>query len=185
MTLTDPSSLKAAADAIRSRRVSSVEMTAAAISRAKASHERLNAFIDIEEEPALAAAKAADAALASGQSTGPLHGVPLAHKDMYDRAGFVTGCGSKIRAGHVATSTSTVMARLEAADLGVRRDVVAVDRDVVAALDDLRERAALLRHTRDLVDAGDGGQRRLHHDGQVGHLRRPASSGRTRGRRCR
>lgn len=115
MTLTDPSSLKAAADAIRSRRVSSVEMTAAAISRAKASHERLNAFIDIEEEPALAAAKAADAALASGQSTGPLHGVPLAHKDMYDRAGFVTGCGSKIRAGHVATSTSTVMARLEAA----------------------------------------------------------------------
>ncbi|UHS58431.1 amidase [Agrobacterium vaccinii] len=115
MSLDNPISLKQAADAIRTGKISSVEMTQAALTRAKSSHERLNAFIEIEEGPALEAAKAADAMLASGQTIGPLHGVPLAHKDMYDRAGFITGCGSKIRAGHIAASTSTVMERLQSA----------------------------------------------------------------------
>jgi aspartyl-tRNA(Asn)/glutamyl-tRNA(Gln) amidotransferase subunit A len=115
MSEIDPQNLRDAARLISSGKVSSVEMTKAALTRAKASRERLNAFIEIEEEAALAAAEAADAMQASGQKLGPLHGVPLAHKDMYDRAGFVTGCGSKIRANHVATSTSTVMQRLEAA----------------------------------------------------------------------
>ncbi|NTF09015.1 amidase [Agrobacterium rubi] len=115
MSLDNPTSLKQAADAIRSGRISSLEMTQAALDRATASQTRLNAFIEIDHSPALEAAKAADAALVSGQKLGPLHGVPLAHKDMYDRAGFVTSCGSKIRAGHVATSTSTVMERLQGA----------------------------------------------------------------------
>ncbi len=115
MSLDNPTSLKQAAEAIRTGKISSVEMTQAALTRAKSTHERLNAFIDIEEGPALEAAKVADAMLASGQTTGPLHGVPLAHKDMYDRKGFVTGCGSKIRSGHIAASTSTVMERLQGA----------------------------------------------------------------------
>ncbi len=115
MSEADPQNLREAAELIRSGKVSSVEMTTAAIDRAKASRERLNAFIEIEEEEALAAARSADVAREAGNSLRPLHGVPLAHKDMYDRAGFITGCGSKIRANHVATSTSTVMQRLEAA----------------------------------------------------------------------
>lgn len=115
MSLDNPISLKQAADAIRTGRITSLEMTTAAIARAQSSHRRLNAFIEIEEEPALEAARAADMALSSGRPVGPLHGVPLAHKDMYDRAGFVTGCGSRIRKGHVATSTSTVMERLQEA----------------------------------------------------------------------
>jgi aspartyl-tRNA(Asn)/glutamyl-tRNA(Gln) amidotransferase subunit A len=115
MSLDNPAALKDAAAAIRAGRISSVEMTTAALARAHGSHERLNAFIDIEDEAAMTAAHSADAALASGIPVGPLHGVPLAHKDMYDRKGFVTSCGSKIRAGHVAAETSTVMARLEAA----------------------------------------------------------------------
>ena len=90
-------------------------MTLAALERSKASQDKLNAFIEIEEEAALAAAQTADELRATGHALGPLHGVPLAHKDMYDRAGFFTGCGSKIRAGHVASSTSTVMQRLGAA----------------------------------------------------------------------
>lgn len=115
MSLDNPGSLKEAAIAIRERRISALELTKAAIERAKSSHGTLNAFIELEEEAALHAARQADETLARGMATGALHGVPLAHKDMYDRKGFVTGCGSKIRASHVATETSTVMQRLEAA----------------------------------------------------------------------
>jgi aspartyl-tRNA(Asn)/glutamyl-tRNA(Gln) amidotransferase subunit A len=115
MSLDDPSSLAEAAAAVRERRISAVELTKAALERAKSSHERLNAFIEIEEEAAMQMAVRADEALARGDATGALHGVPLAHKDMYDRKGFVTGCGSKIRQSHVAAKSSTVMQRLETA----------------------------------------------------------------------
>ena len=64
-------------------------------------------------EAALAAADAADAALAKGNSHGALHGVPLAHKDMYYEAGKVVTCGSKIRRDFVATTTSTALQRLK------------------------------------------------------------------------
>ncbi len=110
-----PRSLADAAGLIRSGAATSVALTQAAIARARAEQPRINAFIAIEEEAALAAAEAADRWKAEGKPLGELHGVPLAHKDMYDRKGMVTGCGSKIRAGHVAGSTSTVMQRLEAA----------------------------------------------------------------------
>ena len=69
----------------------------------------------IEADEALAAAKAADDALARGQAKGPLHGVPLAHKDMYYSAGKPAGCGSKVREGWIAPATATAVARLEAA----------------------------------------------------------------------
>src|SRR5207253_1459038 len=57
-----------------------------------------------------------------GQQRGPLHGVPLAHKDMFYRAGKVSSGGSKILQDHVATTTATVLERLDAAgaiELGV------------------------------------------------------------------
>lgn len=115
MNLDNPESLAEAARAVRERRISSVELTTAALGRAASSRDRLNAFIEIEEEAALAAARRADDAIARNEPVGPLHGVPLAHKDMYDRKGFITGCGSEIRASHIATETSTVMQRLETA----------------------------------------------------------------------
>jgi aspartyl-tRNA(Asn)/glutamyl-tRNA(Gln) amidotransferase subunit A len=67
----------------------------------------------IEADAALAAADAADAALAKGGRRGALHGVPLAHKDMYYDAGRVVTCGSAIRRDFVATSTSTALQRLK------------------------------------------------------------------------
>src|SRR3954454_5713040 len=67
----------------------------------------------IEAEAALRAADAADAALAKGKSGGALHGVPLAHKDMYYDAGRVVTCGSRIRRDFVAASTSTALKRLK------------------------------------------------------------------------
>src|SRR3954462_5684903 len=61
------------------------------------------------------AARAADRALANGKIKGPLHGVPLAHKDMYYVTGKPAECGSKIRKGWVAPSTATALTRLHAA----------------------------------------------------------------------
>lgn len=108
-------SLTELADAIRAKRVSSVEATRAAIARAEALQPALNCFVALEAEAALAAAERADAALARGEEVGPLHGVPLAHKDMYYRVGCVSTCGSKIRRDFVPDVTSTALARLEQA----------------------------------------------------------------------
>jgi aspartyl-tRNA(Asn)/glutamyl-tRNA(Gln) amidotransferase subunit A len=110
-----------AASALAAGEISSRELTRACLDRATAWQGPVNAFIAIEADRALAAADRADAARARGENLGPLHGAPLAHKDMYDREGRVTSCGSKIRARHVATATATVLERLDAAgavDLG-------------------------------------------------------------------
>jgi aspartyl-tRNA(Asn)/glutamyl-tRNA(Gln) amidotransferase subunit A len=103
------------AEAIRCRRLSSREASEAALARAAAVQPVLNAFIAIDEAGALAAADAADEALARGEPVGPLHGVPLAHKDMFFRKGRVSGCGSAILAGVPADRTASALERLDAA----------------------------------------------------------------------
>jgi len=74
---------------------------------------RLNAFMAIDADEALEAADAADAALAKGGHRGALHGVPLAHKDMYYEAGKVVTCGSRNPARFRRTTTSTALRRLK------------------------------------------------------------------------
>ena len=108
MSSTDPALMPLAvvADAIAGKKLSSREVTQACLARISQWQPHLNAFIAIEAEAALAAASAADDALAKGRSRGVLHGVPLAHKDMYYDAGKVVTCGSKIRRDWVATSTA-------------------------------------------------------------------------------
>jgi aspartyl-tRNA(Asn)/glutamyl-tRNA(Gln) amidotransferase subunit A len=106
-------SLTEAAQAIAQKRLSSREATQSCLSRIAQWQPHLNAFMAIEAEAALAAADAADAALAKGSVRGALHGVPLAHKDMYYDAGKVVTCGSRIRRDFVATSTSTALQRLK------------------------------------------------------------------------
>jgi aspartyl-tRNA(Asn)/glutamyl-tRNA(Gln) amidotransferase subunit A len=112
---TDPAlmSLTAVASAIAQRQVSSREVTRACLHRVAEWQPRLNAFMTVEADEALKAAEAADAALARGQSNGALHGVPLAHKDMYYDAGRVVTCGSLIRRDFVARTTSTALERLK------------------------------------------------------------------------
>ena len=107
--------LKEVAAAIRRRKLSSVELTRSLLERIARWQPALNAFVRVEAEDALAAAKAADRALARRGAKGPLHGVPLAHKDMYYSAGKPAGCGSKVREGWIAPVTSTAIVRLEAA----------------------------------------------------------------------
>jgi aspartyl-tRNA(Asn)/glutamyl-tRNA(Gln) amidotransferase subunit A len=106
-------SLTEVAQAIAQKRLSSREATQSCLDRTAQWQPRLNAFMAIEADMALAAADAADAALAKGASHGALHGVPLAHKDMYYDAGKIVTCGSKIRRDFVATSTSTALQRLK------------------------------------------------------------------------
>src|SRR5437879_2831094 len=96
---TDPAlmSLTSVAKAIAQKRVSSREVTQSCLDRIAQWQPRLNAFMAIEAEQALAAADAADTAQAKDKVTGALHGVPLAHKDMYYDAGNAVPCGPRIR----------------------------------------------------------------------------------------
>src|SRR5258706_10092081 len=106
-------SLTSIARAIAEKRLSSREATQSCLDRIAQWQPRLNAFMAIETDEALAAADAADAALAKGNNNGALHGVPLAHKDMYYEAGKIVTCGSHIRRDFVATVTSTALQRLK------------------------------------------------------------------------
>jgi aspartyl-tRNA(Asn)/glutamyl-tRNA(Gln) amidotransferase subunit A len=106
-------SLTSVAQAIAQKRLSSREVTQSCLDRIAQWQPRLNAFMAIEAEAALAAADDADAALSKGNTRGALHGVPLAHKDMYYDAGKVVTCGSRIRRDFVATVTSTALQRLK------------------------------------------------------------------------
>ena len=108
-------SLIEVADRIARRDVSAAEVTRNAIARIERLEPTLNAFISFEPEAALAKAERVDAAIGRGETVGPLAGVPLAHKDMYYRAGKVTTSGSKISKGFVADHNSTALARLQAA----------------------------------------------------------------------
>jgi aspartyl-tRNA(Asn)/glutamyl-tRNA(Gln) amidotransferase subunit A len=104
------------AGALRRRTFSSTELTQWMLERIARWQPIINAFVRVDEDEALAAAKSADRARTRGKTNGALHGVPLAHKDMYYVKGKVSECGSKLRQGWIAPVTSTVLLRL--ADAG-------------------------------------------------------------------
>jgi aspartyl-tRNA(Asn)/glutamyl-tRNA(Gln) amidotransferase subunit A len=104
-----------AADSIRARKVSALEVTDAMLARIERQNPGLNAYIRVDAEGARSAARAADAALAAGRQPGPLHGVPLAHKDMFYRPGVVVTCGSGVRRDFRPDYLATVLSRLDAA----------------------------------------------------------------------
>jgi aspartyl-tRNA(Asn)/glutamyl-tRNA(Gln) amidotransferase subunit A len=108
-------SLTEVTQAISTRELSSVEITGACLDRFTDYGRALVCITRFDPDMALRDAAAADAEIANGTIRGPLHGVPLAHKDMFYREGHVSGCGSRIRANYVADRTSTALARLDAA----------------------------------------------------------------------
>jgi len=107
----------ALAQGLAQRQFSSVELTQTMLARI-GSRPELGAFLAVNAEGALQQAKAADAALASGQA-GPLTGVPIAHKDIFATdfaaTGLPTTAGSKMLAGYASPFDATVVARLRAA----------------------------------------------------------------------
>jgi aspartyl-tRNA(Asn)/glutamyl-tRNA(Gln) amidotransferase subunit A len=105
----------AAAKAIAAREISPVELTAALLARIERLDPRLNTFIRLEGEAAMAAARTAEAEVASGRPRGPLHGVPVGIKDIIDVAGLPTTCHSKILADSLATSDAICVSKLRGA----------------------------------------------------------------------
>ena len=100
--------------ALDRRQISSVELTTLFLDRIDALNPQLNAFITVDRDGALAAARAADARLAAGQG-GALVGIPLAHKDVFCTEGVLTTCASKMLANFVSPYDAHVVSLLKAA----------------------------------------------------------------------
>ena len=92
--------------------ISSVELTQAALRRIQALDSQLNAFITVDEEGALAAATAADEALAKGDEPGILHGVPISLKDLETTKGLKTTLGCALYKDWVPDFDSVVAERV-------------------------------------------------------------------------
>jgi len=107
-------SLQELAAALAGKRISSVELTRAALERIEAGNGRLNAFVHVDAEGAMAAARAADERIAAGEA-GPLTGIPLAHKDVFCTEGLPTTCASKMLANFVSPYDAHVVSQLKKA----------------------------------------------------------------------
>ena len=108
------STLKQLAAELAAKHVSSIEVTQYFLKRINTLGKALNAFISVDEEKSLAAARAADQLIAAGAG-GPLTGIPLAHKDIFCTKGWLTTCGSKILSNFVAPYDAHVIERFNAA----------------------------------------------------------------------
>lgn len=112
-------SMREAAEAVRRKEVSPVELTRRSLERIAADEPRLNAFARLTEARAMAAARQAEREILAGQWRGELHGVPVAVKDLYDMAGLPTTCSSRVRHDHLAGADSACVARLEQAGAAI------------------------------------------------------------------
>ncbi|GGS29751.1 amidase [Streptomyces pseudogriseolus] len=108
-------SLTEASRAVRARELSPVELTASVLARIAAVEGRLGAYVTVAAEAALAAAHRAEREISGSGPRGPLHGIPMALKDLIDAQGMPTTASSHVRAGHVAERDSRVAERLGAA----------------------------------------------------------------------
>jgi len=104
-----------AADLVRKKKVSPVELTRACLARIEQLNPALNAFITITAESALAQAHEAEAQVQRGKWRGPLHGMPIALKDLFDTAGVRTTGASAVFKDRVPTRDAEVVRRLKAA----------------------------------------------------------------------
>jgi amidase len=100
---------------VRTREVSARELMDAHLDRIERLNPELNAIVTLDPEGARAAADAADARLAAGEPVGPLHGLPVAHKDTHATGGMRTTWGSPLHADTVPAHDELVVARLKAA----------------------------------------------------------------------
>ena len=103
------------AAALSKKEITSVELTKAHLDRISAVDGKLNAFLHVDNQGALAQASAVDAKRAKGESLSPLAGVPIAVKDILAQKGIPTTAGSKILEGWRPPYDSTVVAKLKAA----------------------------------------------------------------------
>ncbi len=102
-------------DLYRSGQLSPLELTQLCLKRIEQLDPVLNAFISVTTEKALEQARKAEQELHSGQDRGPMHGIPIALKDLIDTAGVRTTCASRILKDHVPNQDAPLVQRLEAA----------------------------------------------------------------------
>src|SRR5947209_8250593 len=100
---------------LRARKISARELLDASLARIEALNPELNAIVTLDADGARAAADAADAALGAGEDVGPLHGLPVAHKDTHATGGMRTTWGSPLFSNTVPARDELVVARLRAA----------------------------------------------------------------------
>ena len=110
-----PVTIQEAAEALRARQFSSVELTTAALGRIARLNATLRTFITVTAEAALEKAAQADSELAGGRDRGPLHGIPIAVKDLFFTRGVRTTAGSLLYRDFVPGHDAAVVERLERA----------------------------------------------------------------------
>jgi len=103
--------------AIQTRKLSPVDLTEALLARIERLDGKLHAFIALYGKEARLAAEAADKAIRSGHAVGPLHGIPIAVKDLVDLEGRVTTGGSKVWKDRISPTTATLARKLIAAGM--------------------------------------------------------------------
>jgi aspartyl-tRNA(Asn)/glutamyl-tRNA(Gln) amidotransferase subunit A len=108
-------SITEAAERIRTRQLSPVELVQAVLDRIDAVDDRVQAYVTVLGDAALAQAREVEQAIQSGDHRGPLQGIPIAVKDLYDTAGVRTTSSSKVRAEHVPTRDAAAVERVRAA----------------------------------------------------------------------
>lgn len=108
-------SLDEVARRLKTRKISSVDLTQTMLDRIARLDPGLKSYITLTPERALGEARRLDAETASGSSRGPLHGVPIAVKDLCNTAGIPTAAGMTIHRDHISTKDATVVTRLKAA----------------------------------------------------------------------
>jgi amidase len=108
-------SLTELATRFRAKQLSSVEVSRAMLERIRRANPHLNAYLTVTEEAALRRAEQADREIGAGRWRGPLHGVPIAVKDLCWTKGIATTCASRVLQDWRPTANATVVDRLEAA----------------------------------------------------------------------
>ncbi|OBH74564.1 amidase [Mycobacterium scrofulaceum] len=107
--------LAAAAKEMRAKALSPVELTESVLARIEAVEPEINAFSNVTVELAARAAAGAEREIAGGRYRGPLHGIPIGVKEIYDMAGVVSTSSSRVRARYMPERDSAVVAKLRQA----------------------------------------------------------------------
>jgi Asp-tRNA(Asn)/Glu-tRNA(Gln) amidotransferase A subunit family amidase len=100
------------AELIRNQKLSPVELLQAHLDRIDTLNPKINAYVQVDGQRALDAARRAEKAVVENKMLGPLHGVPISIKSAIDVAGMGCEAGTKLRAGHVATNDAPLISRL-------------------------------------------------------------------------
>jgi aspartyl-tRNA(Asn)/glutamyl-tRNA(Gln) amidotransferase subunit A len=108
-------SISEAAELLRQKKISPVDLATACLDRIERLNPVLNAFITVTRQGAMAQARAAENEIQRGEWRGPLHGIPIGLKDLIDTAGVRTTCGSALFADRVPTEDAFVVQRLKRA----------------------------------------------------------------------